>query len=184
MLTRLESDIREILITEEEIKKKVEDLGAQITEDYKDREITIICVLKGAFMFLADLLRHIKVPVCLDFVAISSYGPYTQTSGVVKITKDLDESIEGKHVLIVEDIVDTGLTLDYLLKIIKARKPASVRVCALLDKPTRREVQVEIHYKGFEIPDKFVVGYGLDYDQRYRNLPFVGVLKPDVYGGK
>lgn len=184
MLTRLESDIREILITEEEIKKKVEDLGAQITEDYKDREITIICVLKGAFMFLADLLRHIKVPVCLDFVAISSYGPYTQTSGVVKITKDLDESIEGKHVLIVEDIVDTGLTLDYLLKIIKARKPASVRVCALLDKPARREVEVEIHYKGFEIPDKFVVGYGLDYDQRYRNLPFVGVLKPDVYGGK
>ncbi len=184
MLTRLESDIQEILLSEEEIEAKVKELGERISEDYQDRELVIVGVLRGAFLFLSDLIRHIKVPISVDFVAISSYGGYTESSGVVKIVKDLDESIEGRHILIVEDIVDTGLTLDYLLRIIRARKPASVKVCALLDKPTRRQVEVDIHYKGFEIPDKFVVGYGLDFNQRYRNLPFVGVLKPDVYAGK
>jgi hypoxanthine phosphoribosyltransferase len=184
MMTRLESDIQEILLTEQQIAEKVKELGEKISEDYRDRELVVVGVLRGAFVFLSDLIRHIRIPVCVDFVAISSYGAYTETSGVVKIIKDLDESIEGRHILIVEDIVDTGLTLDYLLRIIRARKPASVKVCALLDKPAKRQVEVDIHYKGFEIPDKFVVGYGLDFNQKYRNLPFVGVLKPDVYAGK
>lgn len=174
-------DIAEILIPAEAIQRRVKELGEEISRDYQGKDLLLAGVLKGAAFFVVDLARAISQPVALDFIAISSYGPSTKTSGVVSIRKDLDETIADKDVLLVEDIVDTGLTLRYLLKILHARQPRSLQVCALLDKPARRIVEHHIAYKGFEVPDKFVVGYGLDYKQRYRNLPFIGTLKPEVF---
>ncbi|MDA8200133.1 MAG: hypoxanthine phosphoribosyltransferase [Thermaerobacter sp.] len=163
----------EPLVMHEQIAHKVEVLGRRITVDYEQKPLTLIVILKGAFMFAADLARHIDLPITMDFMALSSYGESTRSSGIVKIQKDLDHSVDGRHVLIVEDIVDTGLTLNYLFGHLKARGPLSLRICTLLDKPERRKVAVPMHYKGFEIPDQFVVGYGLDVDERYRNLPDV-----------
>lgn len=173
--------VEKILLDEEQIKERVKQLGQQITEDYKDENILVVGILKGAMIFLADLVRNIDVPTSFDFMAVSSYGAGTVSSGVVRIMKDLDKSIEGKHVIIVEDIVDTGLTLQYLVENIRSRGPASLKLCTLLDKPDRRKVDVPVDYKGFSIPDEFVVGYGLDYNERYRNLPYIAVLKPEIY---
>ncbi|SHM68645.1 hypoxanthine phosphoribosyltransferase [Caldanaerovirga acetigignens] len=174
-------DIKEILISEEEIKKKLKELGKRITEDYRDKkDILLVGVLKGAVLFIADLIRHIDLPLQVDFMAVSSYGASTESSGVVRILKDLDENIEGKNILIVEDIIDSGLTLSYLYNMLKSRKPASIKICTLLDKPSRRKVKIKVDYLGFEIPDYFVVGYGLDYNEKYRNLPFIGILKEEA----
>ena len=171
-------DIAEILIAEEQIAARVRELGKQISRDYEGKELLLVGVLKGAFVFLSDLVRNISIPVCVDFVAVSSYGDATSSSGIVKVTKDLDADVEGKHVLIVEDIVDTGWTLkmSYLTESLRAGKAASVRVCTLLDKPSRRKVDIKLDYVGFEVPNRFVVGYGLDCDGLCRNLPFIGVL--------
>ncbi len=177
----MHNDIEEVLITEQQLQRKVRELGQQITRDYRGRPLLLICVLKGALMFLADLARAIDLPLELDFMVISSYGSATQSSGVVRIVKDLEEPIDGKHVLIVEDIVDSGLTLHYMLEVLRTRNPASLRVCALIDKIKAREKVVVPDYIGFHVADRFVVGYGLDYAQHYRNLPYIGVLKPEVY---
>jgi hypoxanthine phosphoribosyltransferase len=176
-----EQDIEEVLLTHEQIQSKAAELGAQISADYAESDLLLVGVLKGAFVFMADLSRHITLPMEFDFMAVSSYGAATQTSGVVRILKDLDHEIEGRHVLLVEDIVDSGLTLSYLLKNLRTRKPASLEVCALLQKTGVQQVPIEIRYKAFEIPPVFVVGYGLDYGERFRNLPFVGTLRPEVY---
>ncbi|MHB1042252.1 MAG: hypoxanthine phosphoribosyltransferase [Eubacteriales bacterium] len=175
-------DGEKIVLTEEEIGKRVRAMGEEISRDYQGKEILCVGILKGAMVFLADLVRRITAPAQFDFMAVSSYGASTRTSGVVRILKDLDRGIEGRHVLIVEDIVDTGLTLNYLVENLKSRGPASLNVCAFLDKPSRRLAPVDIHYNGFTIPDEFVVGYGLDYNESYRNLPYVMVLRPEVYG--
>lgn len=177
----MREDVAEILISEEKIQQRVQELARQIEADYERKELLMVGLLRGAVTFMVDLTRAMERPVVIDFMAVSSYGASTESSGVVRILKDLDESIEGRHVLIVEDIVDTGLTLNYILEILNRRRPASLRVCALLDKRERRLVDVPLHYRGFEVPDVFVIGYGLDFAQRYRNLPFVGVLKPEVY---
>jgi hypoxanthine phosphoribosyltransferase len=177
----LADDIDHVLVTEEQIRDAVARLGSQITEEYQGKDLLLVGVLRGAIMFIVDLARSIELPLTVDFMAVASYGASTQTSGIVRILKDLDESIEGKHVLIVEDIIDSGLTLNYTLETLRARNPASLRVCALLSKPARRRVDVPVDYICFEIPDEFVVGYGLDFRQIYRNLPFVGVLKPEAY---
>jgi len=177
-------DIKSVMISEEEIAKRVKELGKQLTEDYKGKELLVVGILKGCMLFLSDLVRTIELPLTMDFMVVSSYGATTKSSGVVRIIKDLEREIEGKDVLIVEDIVDTGLTLSYLVENFKARNPKSVKVCSLLDKPDRRKAQVDIQYIGFKIPDEFVVGYGLDYGENYRNLPFVCVLKPEVYTKK
>ena len=174
-------DVERILITSEEIGARVRELGQQITNDYAGQEILMIGVLRGAVIFMADLARSIKRPMDIDFMAITSYGLSTNSSGVVRIIKDLDEVVEGRHILIIEDIIDSGLTLNYLVDNIKSPKPASVRICTLLSKPDRRKVNVTVDYNGFIIPDHFVVGYGLDYAGKYRNLPFIGVLKPEIY---
>jgi hypoxanthine phosphoribosyltransferase len=181
----LEHDIDQVLLTEKQIAERVAEMGAQISHDYAGKELMLICILKGANVFLADLVRQISIPLAYDFVAVSSYGADTKSSGVVRILKDLDESVESKHVLVVEDIVDTGLTLrlSYLLENLRSRRAASVKVCTLLDKPSRRRVEVPVDYFGFKVDDHFVVGYGLDYQGKYRSLPYVGVLKPEVYGG-
>lgn len=178
----LEKDIAEILIDEERLQKRIKELGEQISKDYEGKDLLLICVLKGAFMFLADLIRHIRIPHEIDFMATSSYGAATETSGVVRILKDLDSPIAGRNVLIVEDIIDTGLTLDYLTRILRARNPSSLRICTLLNKKERRLVNVPLDYVGFDIPNKFVVGYGLDFGEIYRNLPYIAVLKPEIYG--
>jgi len=180
-VTVFDSDIDSVLITQEQIQDKISALGAQITADYEGRDLLLVGVLKGAFVLMADLSRHIHLPLEFDFMAVSSYGAATQTSGVVRILKDLDHEIAGRDVLIVEDIVDSGLTLNYLLKNLRTRKPASLEVCALMQKPEAQEVQLDIKYPGFEIPSVFVVGYGLDYTERYRNLPYVGTLRAEVY---
>lgn len=177
-------DIKSIMISEEEIAKRVKELGKQLTEDYRGKELLIVGILKGCMLFLSDLVRAIELPLTMDFIVVSSYGTTTKSSGVVRIIKDLERDIEGKDVLIVEDIVDTGLTLSYLVENFKSRNPKSVRICSLLDKPDRRKAQVDIEYVGFKIPDEFVVGYGLDYGESYRNLPFVCVLKPEIYTKK
>ena len=174
-------DIDEILIPETALQARIRELGRAISGDYDGKEPLLVGILVGAFVFLSDLIRHISIPCGVDFMATSSYGDATESSGIVRILKDLDQSIEGRHVLIVDDIIDTGLTMDYLLETLRARYPSSLRVCALLDKLPRRRRAVRIDYRGFEIPDKFVVGYGLDYSGRYRNVPFVCVLKPEVY---
>lgn len=174
-------DIERVLITEQELAQRVSELGAQISRDYAGEDLFIVSVLKGSIVFLADLMRRIFIPHSIDFMATSSYGASTQSSGVVQILKDLEESIEGRHVLIVEDIIDSGHTLAYLRRLILARNPASLRICALLDKKERREADVPVEYVGFSIPNEFVVGYGLDFNEHYRNLPFIGVLKPECY---
>lgn len=165
-----------VLISEEDVDKRIEELAAQISEDYRGRQIHLICVLKGGAPFMIELSKRLTVPVSMDYMAVSSYGSSTKSSGVVRIVKDLDESIKDRDVLIVEDIVDSGRTLKYLMELLSAREPRSLKLCTLLDKPDGRMVDVEADYTCFEIPDKFVVGYGLDYDQKYRNLPYVGVL--------
>ena len=180
-MTELNADIDSILVTEDEIQSKVAELGKQISEDYRDKDLLIIGVLKGAFMLMSDLARHISIPLELDFMAVSSYGSATKTSGVVRIMKDLDLDISGREVLIVEDIIDSGLTLSYLMKNLRARKPASLEVCALLSKPEVQKVDLDVRYHGFALPPVFVVGYGLDFGERYRNLPYVGTLKPHLY---
>ena len=178
------NEIDEILITEEEIREKVTELGKKITRDYQGKDLVFIGVLRGAIIFMSDLARAISIPMIFDFMAISSYGAATESSGVVRILKDLDETIVGKDVLVVEDIVDTGLTLDYLLRILKSRKPASLKVCTFLNKSARRKVKVKVDYLGFDIPNKFVVGYGLDYAGKFRNVPFVFTLNPEIYKGE
>ena len=168
-----------VLLTEEEVDDRIQSIGDQINKDYAGKEVHLICVLKGGSFFMCELAKRITVPVSLDFMAVSSYGSATKSSGVIKIVKDLDETLKGKHVIVVEDIVESGRTLSYLLEMLKERGPASLRLCTLLDKPDRRVVDINVDYTGFQIPDEFVVGYGLDYAQRYRNLPFIGVVEFD-----
>jgi hypoxanthine phosphoribosyltransferase len=168
-----------VLLTEEEVDKRIKEIGEQISRDYAGKTVHLVCVLKGGSFFMCELAKRITVPVSLDFMSVSSYGKDTKSCGVVKIVKDLDESIKGKDVLVVEDIVDSGRTLSYLLEMLNDRKPASLHLCTLLDKPERRVIDVDVNYTGFEIPDEFVVGYGLDYDQKYRNLPYIGVVEFD-----
>ncbi len=177
----LMADLKQVLLDEDTIAARIADMGRQLDADYRDKDLVMVCVLKGSMLFVADLCRAMSVPLTLDFIAVSSYGESTSTSGVVRILKDLEEPIEGRHVLVVEDIVDTGLTLGYLVKTLKLRKPASVKICTLLDKPVRRILDAPIDYRGFEIGDHFVVGYGLDFANRYRTLPVVGVLKDEMY---
>ena len=172
------TDIPEILITEEQIRQRTRELAQEISREYEGQDLHLICVLKGGIVFLVDLMKELTVPHSVDFMATSSYGALTESSGVVRILKDLDDPIAGRNVLIVEDIVDTGHTLDYLTRILREREPASLRICTLLNKQERREVDIPIDYVGFDIPNKFVYGYGLDLDQLYRNLPFVAVFKP------
>ena len=178
-----DNDIQEVLFSEEQLKNRVREIARQITADYQGKEIMLISVLRGSFVFMADLCRAIDLPCTVDFMAVSSYGKGTKSSGQVQITKDLSEDISDRHIIVVEDILDSGNTLSYLLKILENRHPASIRLCTLLDKPDRRVKPVEVHYSGFTIPDAFVVGYGLDYAEKYRNLPYIGILKPRVYGG-
>ncbi len=178
----LVSDVAEVLLSEEQIAAKVAELGARITADYAGQELTLVSVLKGSLPFMADLMRRITIPVRIDLMEVSSYGgTATESSGLVRILKDLSAPIEGRDVLIVEDIIDTGLTLNYLIRYLRGKNPRSIKVCALLDKPARRLVEIPIDYVGFEIPDAFVVGYGLDFGEIYRNLRFVGVLSPEAY---
>jgi hypoxanthine phosphoribosyltransferase len=177
----IEDDIASVLISEKAIQSKIEELASQIDRDYAGLEILLVGVLKGAFMVISDLSRALTIPVQIDFMAVSSYGSATSTSGVVRIMKDLDKDIVGRHLLIVEDIIDSGLTLAYLLRNLRSRGPESVEVCALLRKPEAAKVEIPVRYVGFEIPNEFVVGYGLDYAERYRNLPYIGTLRPSVY---
>ena len=177
----MRDDVLRTLFSEEELQKKVAELGAAITEEYRAKDLLIVTVLKGAVVFLADLLRKIDTPAEIDFMVVSSYGAGTKSSGVVKIVKDLDVPLKDRHILIVEDILDSGLTLSYIKGILQDRGPASIRIATLLDKPARRKAYLKADYVGFEVPDEFVVGYGLDYDEKYRNLPYIGILKPEVY---
>ena len=183
MSNNMMDDLEKILFSETEVASRIKELGEAITQDYAGKEILMIGVLRGAVIFMADLARAIKLPVAIDFMAVSSYGSTTSSSGVDRILKDLDEDVENKHVLIVEDIIDSGLTLNYLMENLWSRKPASIKICTLLNKPDRRKVEVPIAYNGFTIPDYFVVGYGLDFAEKYRNFPFIGVLKPEMYEG-
>ena len=169
----------DILLSEQEVDQRIQEIGEQISKDYAGKEVHLVCVLKGGSFFMCELAKRITVPVTLDFMSVSSYGSSTKSSGVVKIVKDLDEPLKDKNVIVVEDIVDSGRTLSYLLEMLRDRHPASLRLCTLLDKPARRVVDVDVDYTGFNIPDEFVVGYGLDYDQRYRNLPYIGIVKFD-----
>jgi len=180
----MQNDIESVLLTEEQIQARVRELGAQLAEDYKDKNPVMICILKGSAMFFADLVRAMPIRLTLDFMAVSSYGRSTKSSGEVEIRKDLSTSIEHRHAVIVEDIIDSGYTLTYLTRMLSARGAKSIRICTLLDKPARRApgITLKADYSGFETPDAFVVGYGLDYDQAYRNLPYIGVLKPEIYG--
>ena len=179
----IEKDIERVLLSEEQLKTRVREIAKQIEKDYEGKEIMLISVLRGSFVFMADLCRCIDLPCTVDFMAVSSYGKGTTSSGQVQITKDLSEDISGRHIIVVEDILDSGNTLSYLLKILENRHPASIRLCTLLDKPERRVKPVYANYSGFTVPDAFVVGYGLDYAEKYRNLPYIGILKPEVYGG-
>ena len=180
MATGLEADVGEVLIDEDALRARITELGEELSRDYEGRDLLLVGVLKGAVFFMADLMRELTVPCEIDFMAISSYGAATDSSGVVRILKDLDINIAGREVLVVEDIIDSGLTLSYLMRNLKARKPSSLEICALLTKPERREIDVPVRYVGFEIPNKFVIGYGLDFAERYRNLPYVAVLRPDL----
>ena len=177
----MQNDIQKVLISEDELRNKVAELGRQISEDYKDENLMLVSVLKGSVVFMADLMRAITIPASIDFMSVSSYGSGVKTTGVVKIIKDLDEVLTGKDILIVEDILDSGMTLAYLKEHIGAKDAKSIRIATLLDKPERRRVNIVPDYKGFVVPDEFVVGYGLDFDEKYRNLPYVGILKPCVY---
>ena len=171
-----------IFLTEEEVDKKIQEMGEQISRDYAGKQVHLICILKGGSFFMCELAKRITVPVSLDFMSVSSYGGDTKSSGVVKIVKDLDDAIQGKDVIVVEDIIDSGRTLSYLMEMFENRNPASLKLCTLLDKPDRRVVDVDVDYTGFSIPDEFVVGYGLDYDQKYRNLPYIGIVEFDADG--
>jgi hypoxanthine phosphoribosyltransferase len=177
----MKQDIKEILFSEEVLTKRIKELADEISTDYKGRELVVVGILKGSVIFAAELIKNISIPCEIDFMAVSSYGNSTETSGVVRILKDLDSNIEGKNILIVEDIVDTGVTLAYLLKYLKARKANSIEIVALLNKQARRTSDLEVKYIGFEVPDGFIVGYGIDYAEKYRNLPFIGILKPEIY---
>lgn len=179
-----EADVQEVLISATQMQERIAAMGEQISRDYAGKNPVLVSVLVGAVVFTADLLRHITTPCLLDFVAISSYGKESRSSGVVRLIKDLDASVESRHVLIIEDIIDTGLTLNYLVESMRHRNVASVKTCTMLDKPSRRLTNVQVDYVGFEVPDEYVVGYGLDFAQQYRNLPYVGVLRPEIYGGK
>ena len=175
-------DVEEILLDADQLAARVTELGAEVTAAYAGEAPVLISVLKGSIVFLADLVRQVDLPLSIDIMEVSSYGAATESSGQVRILKDLSQSIEGRHVLVVEDIIDTGLTLNYLLRYLREKNPASLRICCLLDKPARRLTEIDIDFRGFSIPDRFVIGYGLDFDERYRNLPYVGVLRPSVYG--
>lgn len=180
----MKDGIKSILLTEEAISNRVRELGEQISKDYAGKNLMMVSVLKGSVVFMADLMRSISVPLSIDFLAVSSYGSGTKSSGEVKIMKDLDKPLAGKDILIIEDILDSGMTLSYIINLMEGRDPASMRLCTLLDKPERRQVPVDCHYVGFSVPDEFVVGYGLDYDEKYRNLPYIGILNPSVYLNK
>ena len=179
-MTSVHADVGEVLIDGETLRSRIVELGAEISADYEGRDLLLVGVLKGAIFFISDLMRELTVPCEVDFMAITSYGASTDSSGVVRILKDLDINIEGRDVLVVEDIIDSGLTLSYLMRMLESRNPASLEVCALLTKPARREIDVPVRYTGFEIPNEFVIGYGLDFGERYRNLPYVAVLDPDA----
>ena len=179
----MHQDVEKILFSQEQLQARVRELGAQITRDYAGKEVAVAAILRGSYVFMADLTRAIELPITVDFMSVSSYGSGTSSSGQVEIKKDLSDPIEGKELLIVEDILDSGNTLYYLSDVLRARKPVSIRICTLLDKPDRRAKPIRADYVGFTIPDAFVVGYGLDYDEKYRNLPYIGILKPSVYGG-
>jgi len=178
----IHDDVEEVLLTDERIQARVAELGAQLATDYAGRDPVLVSVLKGSIVFLADLVRQMEIPLSIDLMEVSSYGASTESSGQVRILKDLSMAIDGRDVIVVEDIIDTGLTLNYLLRYLHDKGPASIRICCLLDKPARRLADITIDYRGFTIPDRFVIGYGLDYDERYRNLPYIGVLRPSVYG--
>lgn len=180
-MNEMNTAIKEVLLSEKELDLKVKALGMKISKDYEGEEVLLLCILKGGVVFMSDLARAISIPVSMDFMAVSSYGSSATSSGVVRILKDLGQSIEGKNIIIVEDIIDSGLTLNYLVSYLKARGPKSVEICTIMDKPDRREVEVEIKYQGFIVPNEFLVGYGLDYAEKYRNLPFVGILREEVY---
>ena len=184
MSPEVHDDIAEVLITSDEIQDKIRELAKQITEEYRGKDVLLVGVLKGAFVFMSDLARGIQLPIEFDFMAVSSYGSSTKSSGVVRILKDLDYEITGRHVLLVEDIIDSGLTISYLLRYLEARGPASLEICSLFWKKGEQAVPLEVRFPGFEIPSVFVVGYGLDFDEKYRNLPYIGVLKPSAYGSE
>ena len=181
MNDNMKEEVLRVLLSEDEIREKVRELGGKITADYKNSNLMLVTVLKGAVVFLADLMRQIDVPAEIDFMVVSSYGSGVKSSGVVKIVKDLDVPLAGKDILIVEDILDSGLTLSYIKELLESRGPRSIRIATLLDKPSRRKVDLQADYIGFSVPDEFVIGYGLDYDEKYRNLPYIGILKPEVY---
>ena len=181
MNDNMKEDVLRVLLSEDEIREKVRELGGKITADYKNSNLMLVTVLKGAVVFLADLMRQIDVPAEIDFMVVSSYGSGVKSSGVVKIVKDLDVPLAGKDILIVEDILDSGLTLSYIKELLESRGPRSIRIATLLDKPSRRKVDLQADYIGFSVPDEFVIGYGLDYDEKSRNLPYIGILKPEVY---
>ena len=181
MNDNMKEDVLRVLLSEDEIREKVRELGGKFTADYKNSNLMLVTVLKGAVVFLADLMRQIDVPAEIDFMVVSSYGSGVKSSGVVKIVKDLDVPLAGKDILIVEDILDSGLTLSYIKELLESRGPRSIRIATLLDKPSRRKVDLQADYIGFSVPDEFVIGYGLDYDEKYRNLPYIGILKPEVY---
>lgn len=174
-------DIKKVLLTEEQILDRVKELGKDVSKDYQGKNLLVVGILKGSVIFASELIKNVTIPCEIDFMAVSSYGSSTETSGVVRILKDLDHGIEGKDIIIVEDIIDSGVTLDYLLKYLKARKASSIEIVTLLTKPSRRKVDIDVKYCGFEVPDEFLVGYGLDYAEKYRNLPYVGILKEEVY---
>ena len=181
MSENMQQDVLRVLLSEEEIRAKCKEMGARISQEYKGKNLMLVTVLKGAVVFLADLMRAIEVPAEIDFMVVSSYGSGGKSSGVVKIVKDLDVPLAGKDLLIVEDILDSGLTLSYIKELLASRGPASIKIATLLDKPSRRKVDLVADYIGFSVPDEFVIGYGLDYDEKYRNLPYIGILKPEVY---
>ena len=181
MSEHMQQDVLRVLLSEEEIRAKCKEMGARISQEYKGKNLMLVTVLKGAVVFLADLMRAIDVPAEIDFMVVSSYGSGVKSSGVVKIVKDLDVPLAGKDLLIVEDILDSGLTLSYIKELLASRGPASIKIATLLDKPSRRKVDLVADYIGFSVPDEFVIGYGLDYDEKYRNLPYIGILKPEVY---
>ena len=181
MSENMQQDVLRVLLSEEEIRAKCKEMGARISQEYKGKNLMLVTVLKGAVVFLADLMRAIEVPAEIDFMVVSSYGSGVKSSGVVKIVKDLDVPLAGKDLLIVEDILDSGLTLSYIKELLASRGPASIKIATLLDKPSRRKVDLVADYIGFSVPDEFVIGYGLDYDDKYRNLPYIGILKPEVY---
>ena len=177
----MEKDLKSVLFTSEQLQEKVQEIGAQIAKDYADKNLLLVSVLKGSVVFMADLMRAIDIPMQIDFMSVSSYGAGTESTGRVKILKDLSVDICGYDVVLVEDILDSGITLSNLMELLQLRSPASIRICTLLNKPDRRKAEVSVAYEGFSIPDEFVVGYGLDYDEKYRNLPYIGVLKPEIY---